>query len=194
MARRRRQQIDTKELLARIDKFLQAETRLLRQLSPEVFRGDYQGEKLYLVRIMRNELHYWDMMLEATSSGYWSADPLYEELHEEEVDWIDSKDPQALADYCEDLRRRFNEWAAGASPQDFEKPTDGYYGEQTLGQLLSIGLGHIAHHLKGWYAAVRDEAGVPLVDPLTDKDFEGIISLSGAGPKGTATVDPSREA
>jgi hypothetical protein len=46
----------------------------------------------------------------------------------------------------------------------------------TVLELLTIILSHSTHHLKQAYWFITNELGVPLVDPVTDEDLEGIVT------------------
>ena len=80
---------------------------------------------------------------------------------------------EEVAQYCEDVRKRVKASLDGDASIDLEKVLDTYMGNKTAWEMMDLGLGHSVHHIKQLYAYMG-MMGLTPIDPLTEKDFEGI--------------------
>lgn len=171
--------LSDKETLTRLGIMVDALAKLVGSIPKDVLLKDFDGRTAPLMVSPRSELHYQQFCLDARKTGQWLADELFVDLPKKEVDWIDSSNPEELADYGNRVANGYKEWSNNISQQDMDQPIKGYYGDTTMSALLNIALGHIAFHIKTHYKDARKFAGIEPPVALKDELFEGIPSLIG---------------
>ena len=153
--------------------------KLVGSIPKDILLKDFDARRAPLMVSPRSELHYQQFCLDARTTGVWLADELFVDLPKKEVDWIDSSNPEELADYGNKVAHGYKEWSNNIKQQDMKQPIKGYYGEITMSELLNIALGHIGFHIKNHYKDARKFAGIEPPVVLKDELFEGIPSLIG---------------
>jgi uncharacterized damage-inducible protein DinB len=89
----------------------------------------------------------------------------------------DVRTSQAMAAYGEGVRQHIIAFLQSNDTAAFERVVPAHYGgEVTVLELLTIILSHSTHHLKQAYWFIEHELGIPLINPATDEDLEGIAT------------------
>ena len=84
-----------------------------------------------------------------------------------------------LARYGDGVRENIVRFLNSGHTKSFDREVPAHYGgEVTVLELLNIILSHSTHHLKQVYWHMETNMGIPLRDPATDQDFEGIVTPS----------------
>jgi len=84
---------------------------------------------------------------------------------------------EALAAYGEGVRQQIIAFLQSNDTAAFDRVVPAHYGgEVTVLELLTIILSHSTHHLKQAYWFITNELGIPVVNPITDEDLEGIVT------------------
>ena len=84
---------------------------------------------------------------------------------------------EALAAYGEGVRQHLIAFLQSHDTAAFDRVVPAHYGgEVTVLELLTIILSHSTHHLKQAYWFVTHELGLPLCNPATEADLEGIAT------------------
>ena len=84
---------------------------------------------------------------------------------------------EAIAAYGEGVRQQLSAFLQSNDTAAFDRVVPAHYGgEVTVLELLTIILSHSTHHLKQAYWFITNELGIPLVNPATDEDLEGIAT------------------
>jgi DinB superfamily len=86
---------------------------------------------------------------------------------------VDLLDGASVARYGALVRGRLTGWFEGASPREYARVIDVYYGPQSGHDLLERTTWHAAQHLRQLYA-LAEGLGVQAPSPLPTPDFEGL--------------------
>jgi uncharacterized damage-inducible protein DinB len=83
----------------------------------------------------------------------------------------------AMATYGDGVRRQIIAFLHSGDTAAFDRVVPAHYGgEVTVLELLTIILSHSTHHLKQAYWFIDHELHMPLIEPATDEDLEGIAT------------------
>ena len=156
------------EILRRLVVLMDAYVQLVRVLPKEYFRKTLMG---------RSEFHYQSLVVAARENGFYDAEPLNAEKGRADVDWVDSSDPQKVADFGERVKQEYEEWAKSFTQEEMQKRVSGHYGDITMSETLNFALGHIGQHIRTTYKRTRKETGIEPPVKLPAELFEGIASL-----------------
>jgi len=85
----------------------------------------------------------------------------------------DLRDGAAVARYGALVRGRLAGWFEGASPKEYDRVVDVYYGPQSGHDLLERTTWHAAQHLRQVHALVQ-EFGLTPAEPLPSAEFKGL--------------------
>lgn len=110
-----------------------------------------------------------DLMLQGLTTGVYRYDDVLEGYTRAAA--YDT--PAALADAGDALLARVYEFLRTATPEEIAQPITSYQGVLGIGDLLTLALGHAAHHLRQLYHYFG-LMGITPEAPLVDRDFEGI--------------------
>ena len=110
-----------------------------------------------------------DRALNAYMTGVYANEDRGREVH----DVMGDVGFEEVAVNIEDVLRRVKEALSGTGLIDLDKVLDTYMGDKTAGEMMDLALGHSVHHLKQLYTYMS-LMGVEPVEPLGEKDFEGI--------------------
>ena len=84
---------------------------------------------------------------------------------------------EAIVAYGDGVRQQIIAFLQSNNTAAFDRVVPAHYGgEVTVLELLTIILSHSTHHLKQAYWFIANELGVPLVNPATEEDLEGIVT------------------
>jgi uncharacterized damage-inducible protein DinB len=84
---------------------------------------------------------------------------------------------EALMAYGEEVRESILAFLQSDDTVAFDRVVPAHYGgEVTVLELLNIILSHSTHHLKQAYWFIENELQVPLLNPATEHDLEGVVT------------------
>lgn len=110
-----------------------------------------------------------DLMLRGLTTGVYRYEDVLEGYERAEA----CRTTAALVDGGDELLDRVCAFLRTATPEALAQPIDSYQGVLPIGDLLLLGLGHAAHHLRQLYHYFG-LLGITPDAPLTDRDYEGI--------------------
>lgn len=80
---------------------------------------------------------------------------------------------EAVAQFGERVRERFERWWHSVQGQDFEKQVEPYFGKTSRHELLERTVWHSTQHVRQ-LASLLEQAGVNVDNPLTNDDIRGL--------------------
>ena len=164
----------TSWLAVKYDTMLGATLRVLRQLSNEQVQQPLPWRAHWTLRdLMIHVLSFPELAWLSHQHGSMSTDDMrasHTRLH-------DVRTSEAMAAYGEGVRQHILAFLQSNDTAAFDRVVPAHYGgEVTVLELLTLILSHSTHHLKQAYWFITNELGIPLVNPATDKDLEGIVT------------------
>lgn len=151
---------------------LGATIRAIQQLSNEQLQQHLPWRERWTLRdLMMHVLSFPELAWLSHQHGSMSQ----EDMQASNTRLRDVQAPEAVAAYGDGVRRQIIAFLQSHDTAAFDRVVPAHYGgEVTVLELLTIILSHSTHHLKQAYWFIDHELHVPLVNPATDEDFEGI--------------------
>jgi len=171
-------QVDLSEktswLAEKYDAMLGATIRAIRQLSDEQLQQRLPWRERWTLRdLMMLVLSFPELAWLSHQHGSMSTD----DMRASDTRLQDVRTSEALAAYGEGVRQQIIAFLQSNDTAAFDRVVPAHYGgEVTVLELLTIILSHSTHHLKQAYWFIAHELGIPLVNPVTDEDLEGIAT------------------
>ncbi len=164
----------TSWLVKRYDTMLGATTRAIRQLSNEQLQRRLPWRERWTLRdLMIHVLSFPELAWLSHQHGSMSTD----DMRASDARLQNVRTSEALAAYGEGVRQQIIAFLQSNDTAAFDRVVPAHYGgEVTVLELLTIILSHSTHHLKQAYWFIAHELGMPLVNPATDEDLEGIAT------------------
>ena len=164
----------TSWLAAKYDMMLGATRRAIQQLSDEQLQQRLPWRERWTLRdLMMHVLSFPELAWLSHQHGSMSTD----DMRASDARLRDVQTSEAMATYGEGVRQHIIAFLQSNDTAAFDRVVPAHYGgEVTVLELLTIILSHSTHHLKQAYWFITNELGVPLVDPVTDEDLEGIVT------------------
>jgi uncharacterized damage-inducible protein DinB len=164
----------TSWLAGKYDTMLSAAIRAIRQLSNEQLQQRLPWRERWMLRdLMMHVLSFPELAWLSHQHGSMST----EDMRASNTRLQDIKTSGALAAYGEGVRQHIIAFLQSHDTAAFDRVVTAHYGgEVTVLELLTIILSHSTHHLKQAYWFIEHELGVPLINPATDEDLEGIAT------------------
>jgi uncharacterized damage-inducible protein DinB len=164
----------TSWLTEKYDTMLGAAVRAIRQLSDEQLQQRLPWRERWTLRdLMMHVLSFPELAWLSHRHGSMSTD----DMRASDTRLRDVKTSEAVAAYGEGVRRHIIAFLQSHDTAAFDRVVPAHYGgEVTVLELLTIILSHSTHHLKQAYWFIERELGIPLVNPATDEDLEGIAT------------------
>ena len=166
--------ISDAEMFRRLIIFIDALVKLTRQLPKDVFLRDYGGRQAPLMTGIRHEFQFLRIFLDSRRTGVVNVERMFADRNAMQVDWVDSEDPLAVADYGEQIKRQVEEWGKTFTEEELEQPVSGFYGDVTVSHVIAMAVGHTAYHIKTRYSMASEDAGIEPPVRLPDSLFEGL--------------------
>ncbi|HEX7127605.1 MAG TPA: DinB family protein [Thermodesulfobacteriota bacterium] len=110
-----------------------------------------------------------DLMLQGLETGVYRYEDVLKAYDRAEA----YETTSALVDRGDELMAGVYAFLRTATPERLAQPIDSYQGVLAIGELLTLALGHAAHHLRQLYHYFGI-LGITPDRPLVDRDFEGI--------------------
>ncbi|MGH8070280.1 MAG: DinB family protein [Candidatus Entotheonellia bacterium] len=153
---------------------LGATLRAIQQLSNEQLQQRLPWRERWTLRdLMIHVLSFPELAWLSHQHGSMSTD----DMRASDTRLQDVRTPEALAAYGEGVRQHITAFLQSNNTTAFDRVVPAHYGgEVTVLELLTIILSHSTHHLKQAYWFIAHELGIPLVNPATDEDLEGIAT------------------
>jgi uncharacterized damage-inducible protein DinB len=164
----------TSWLAEKYDTMLGAAIRAIRQLSNEQLQQRLPWRERWMLRdLMMHVLSFPELAWLSHQHGSMSTD----DMRASNTRLQDIKTSGALAAYGEGVRQHIIAFLQSQDTAAFDRVVPAHYGgEVTVLELLTIILSHSTHHLKQAYWFIEHDLGVPLINPATDEDLEGIAT------------------
>jgi uncharacterized damage-inducible protein DinB len=164
----------TSWLAQKYEIMLTATVRAIRQLSDAQLHQRLPWRERWTLRdLLMHVLSFPELAWLSHQHGSMSTDDMRAanaRLHE-------VKTSEAMAAYGEGVRQHIIAFLQSQNTAAFERVVPAHYGgEVTVLELLTIILSHSTHHLKQAYWFISHDLGLPLVDPATAEDLEGIAT------------------
>jgi uncharacterized damage-inducible protein DinB len=161
-------------LAEKYETMLGAAVRAIRQLSNEQLQQRLPWRERWTLRdLMIHVLSFPELAWLSHQHGSMST----EDMRASHARLQDVRTPEALAAYGESVRQHITTFLQSNDTAAFDRVVPAHYGgEVTVLELLTIILSHSTHHLKQAYWFIAHEIGIPLVNPATDEDLEGIAT------------------
>jgi uncharacterized damage-inducible protein DinB len=161
-------------LAEKYETMLGAAVRAIRQLSNEQLQQRLPWRERWTLRdLMIHVLSFPELAWLSHQHGSMST----EDMRASDARLQDVRTPEALAAYGESVRQHITTFLQSNDTAAFDRVVPAHYGgEVTVLELLTIILSHSTHHLKQAYWFIAHEIGIPLVNPATDEDLEGIAT------------------
>jgi uncharacterized damage-inducible protein DinB len=161
-------------LAEKYDTMLGATVRAIQQLSNEQLQQRLPWRERWTLRdLMIHVLSFPELAWLSHRHGSMSTD----DMRASDTRLQDVRTPEALAAYGESVRQHITAFLRSNDTTAFDRVVPAHYGgEVTVLELLTIILSHSTHHLKQAYWFIAHELGIPLVNPATDEDLEGIAT------------------
>jgi uncharacterized damage-inducible protein DinB len=161
-------------LAEKYETMLGAAVRAIRQLSNEQLQQRLPWRERWTLRdLMIHVLSFPELAWLSHQHGSMST----EDMRASDIRLQEVRTPEALATYGEGVRQHITAFLQSNDTAAFDRVVPAHYGgEVTVLELLTIILSHSTHHLKQAYWFIAHELGIPLVDPATDEDLEGIAT------------------
>ena len=164
----------TSWLAAKYDMMLGATLRAIQQLSQAQLQQHLPWRERWTLRdLMMHVLSFPELAWRSHQHGSMSTD----DMRASGARLQEVKTSEALVAYGEGVRQQIIAFLQSNDTAAFDRVVPAHYGgEVTVLELLTIILSHSTHHLKQAYWFITNELGVPLVNPITDEDLEGIVT------------------
>jgi uncharacterized damage-inducible protein DinB len=164
----------TRWLAEKYDTVLGATLRAIRQLCDEQVQQRLPWRERWTLRdLLMHVLSFPELAWLSHRHGSMST----EDMRASDMRLRDAKTCDAMAAYGEGVRQHIIAFLQSNDTAAFDRVVPAHYGgEVTVLELLTIILSHSTHHLKQAYWFIAHELGVPLVNPVTDEDLEGIAT------------------
>ncbi len=161
-------------LAEKYETMLGATLRAIQQLSNEQLQQRLPWRERWTLRdLMIHVLSFPELAWLSHQHGSMSTD----DMRASDTRLQDVRTPEALAAYGEGVRQHITAFLQSNNTTAFDRVVPAHYGgEVTVLELLTIILSHSTHHLKQAYWFIAHELGIPLVNPATDEDLEGIAT------------------
>jgi uncharacterized damage-inducible protein DinB len=164
----------TRWLAEKYDTVLGATLRAIGQLSDEQLQQRLPWRERWTLRdLLMHVLSFPELAWLSHRHGSMST----EDMRASDTRLRDVRTSEAMAAYGDGVRQQIIAFLQGNDTAAFERVVPAHYGgEVTVLELLTIILSHSTHHLKQTYWFIANELGIPLVNPVTDEDLEGIAT------------------
>jgi uncharacterized damage-inducible protein DinB len=164
----------TNWLAEKYDAMLGAAVRATRQLSDEQLQQRLPWRERWTLRdLMMHVLSFPELAWRSHQHGSMST----EDMRATNARLEGVRTSEAVAAYGEGVRQQIIAFLQSRDTAAFDRVVPAHYGgEVTVLELLTIILSHSTHHLKQAYWFIEHELGIPLVNPATDEDLEGIAT------------------
>jgi uncharacterized damage-inducible protein DinB len=164
----------TRWLAEKYDTVLGATLQAIRQLSDEQLQQRLPWRERWTLRdLLMHVLSFPELAWLSHRHGSMST----EDMRASDTRLRDVRTSKAMAAYGDSVRQQIIAFLQSNDTAAFERVVPAHYGgEVTVLELLTIILSHSTHHLKQAYWFMAHELGIPLVDPVTDEDLEGIVT------------------
>ena len=161
-------------LAAKYDTVLGATVRAIQQLSKAQLQQHLPWRERWTVRdLMMHVLSFPELAWLSHQHGSMSTD----DMRAATTRLRDVQTSEAMGAYGDGVRQQLIAFLQSNNTAAFDRVVPAHYGgEVTVLELLTIILSHSTHHLKQAYWFITNELGVPLVNPATDEDLEGIVT------------------
>ncbi len=164
----------TSWLAGKYDMMLGATLRAIRQLSEAQLQQRLPWRERWTLRdLMMHVLSFPELAWRSHQHGSMST----EDMRASNTRLQDVVTSEALVAYGAGVRQQIIAFLQSNDTAAFDRVVPAHYGgEVTVLELLTIILSHSTHHLKQAYWFIANELGIPLVNPATDADLEGIAT------------------
>ena len=162
-------------LAEKYDMMLRAAVRATRQISDDRLDEQVPWRDWTLRKTMLHVLSYPELAWLSHTHGSMSTEDMG--ASDDRLEGVVSM--KDLARYGDGVRENIVRFLNSGDTKSFDREVPAHYGgEVTVLELLNIILSHSTHHLKQVYWHMETNMGIPLRDPATDQDFEGIVTPS----------------
>jgi len=164
----------TSWLAEKYETMLGATLRAIRQLSNAQLQQRLPWREKWTLRdLMMHVLSFPELAWLSHQHGSMSTD----DMRAAGTRLQDIMTSEAIVAYGDGVRQNIIAFLQSNDTAAFERVVPAHYGgEVTVLELLTIILSHSTHHLKQAYWFITNELGVPLINPVTDADLEGIVT------------------
>jgi uncharacterized damage-inducible protein DinB len=164
----------TSWLAGKYETMLGATLRAIRQLSNAQLQQRLPWREKWTLRdLMMHVLSFPELAWLSHQHGSMSTD----DMRAAGTRLQDIMTSEAIVAYGDGVRQNIIAFLQSNDTAAFERVVPAHYGgEVTVLELLTIILSHSTHHLKQAYWFITNELGVPLINPVTDADLEGIVT------------------
>lgn len=164
----------TSWLAEKYETMLGATLRAIRQLSNEQLQQRLPWRERWTLRdLLMHVLSFPELARLSHQHGSMST----EDMRASNTRLQDIRTSEALAAYGEGVRQQIIAFLQSHDTAAFDRVVPAHYGgEVTVLELLTIILSHSTHHLKQAYWFIEHTLGIPLVNPVTNEDLEGIAT------------------
>jgi uncharacterized damage-inducible protein DinB len=164
----------TRWLADKYDTMLRATLRAIQQLSNEQLQRRLPWRERWTLRdLMMHVLSFPELAWLSHQHGSMSTD----DMRASGTRLQDVRTSEAMVAYGENVRQQIIAFLQSNDTAAFDRVVPAHYGgEVTVLELLTIILSHSTHHLKQAYWFITHEIGIPLVNPATEEDLEGIAT------------------
>ena len=161
-------QLSPAELAERYDHVLTSAIRLMRQMPSDALENQLPNRPRSWRVLMHHVFQIPTAFLDMEERG----EPLtYERLITPPPQPMQSAD--AIADFGESVRERFNRWWSHSKAQDFTTEVKPYFGKTTRHEMLERTVWHSTQHVRQ-VASLLEQVGVTPDRPLTNDDIRGL--------------------
>ena len=161
--------VEAPVLLARYERVFGGFSRAARQVPDDKLDWKSPERDRTLRKFLFHVYDRPDLMLKGRETGVYRYEDVMAGYDRAEA----YRTTAALVARGEELLAGVYAFLRGATPADLAQPIDTYQGVLGLGDLLVLGLGHAAHHLRQLYHYFG-LLGITPDSPLGEADFEGI--------------------
>ena len=156
------------QLVARLDKFLDAALRIIPQMPDDRLDTETPGRPRAYRRLAHHMFRIPEAFLEAEAGAV-----LTQDLSGEVRDPAAMASTAALTAYGRRVRERVAAWRRQHGDTSGGQTIQTYYGPQRLHEVLERTTWHVAQHTRQW-VMLLGLAGIAADNPLTDADFAGL--------------------
>lgn len=157
------------ETMAKFDNILEATARAVGQIPNDRLEFSSPDRE----RNMREfGFHIFDFVDQGLE-GYKTQKFELERLLKHKENSLRFKSAGEIVQWGREVRAKVQKWGRALKPGDLDRPIDAYFGKSTMADLLGLMMGHSTHHTKQLYAFLK-MMGIEPINPLTEKDVEGI--------------------
>jgi len=160
------------ELVARLDRFLDAALRLIPQMPDRLLETEVPNRP----RSYRVLAHHMCRIPETFLEVAGGDALVYEKLTARPPE--DMRTTADIVAYGADVRARLNAWWDGKSDRSGRETVQTYYGPQSLHEYLERTTWHVGQHVRQWMMLLG-KAGIEPDRPLGQADFAGLPMPSG---------------